>query len=92
MGRTLLAVFLLVLSVGLVLFIRDYQFTTDNTQKEMKAAPCIITVNDKQYDVSILKQDHMGGDIFECGTNMTEQFTSKHGLDYIRLEPYLISP
>lgn len=52
---------------------------------------CIILVNGKKYDVEPLRSTHRGGDIFVCGTDMTSQFKSQHGMDFQRLSKYLVS-
>lgn len=46
---------------------------------EVKDDRCIITVNDKKYDVTIFRKIHEGGDVFDCGMDNTEKFYSEHG-------------
>lgn len=52
---------------------------------------CIILLAGKKYNVEALRQSHSGGDIFDCGTDMTSKFNSEHGTDYARLSQYLVS-
>jgi hypothetical protein len=40
---------------------------------------CIITLRGSQYDITVFRTVHSGGDIFQCGTDMTAQFDSRHG-------------
>ncbi|GAB4160942.1 MAG: hypothetical protein Fur003_4380 [Candidatus Dojkabacteria bacterium] len=60
-----------------------------SSSNSTSADKCIITVNDKQYDVTNFKRVHPGGDVFDCGADMTDVYTSQHGIDYSRLVPYL---
>lgn len=53
--------------------------------------PCIITVSGQQYDVAPLQSSHSGGNIFNCGTDMTAIYQSAHGTNVSRLQPYLIA-
>jgi hypothetical protein len=39
---------------------------------------CIISVNGIQYDVTVFRTIHGGGNIFTCGTDMTQVFYSQH--------------
>jgi cytochrome b involved in lipid metabolism len=39
---------------------------------------CIITVYNQKYDVTKFKEIHEGGDIFKCGTDMTNDFRNQH--------------
>jgi hypothetical protein len=39
---------------------------------------CIVTIQGKRYDVAPLRSTHPGGDIFICGTDMTDVFFSQH--------------
>lgn len=41
-------------------------------------ARCIISVNGVQYDVTAFRNIHSGGNIFTCGTDMTQVFYSQH--------------
>ncbi len=51
---------------------------------------CIITVNMDRYDVTEFRDQHYGGNVFECGEDLTPLFNSQHGMDYSRIRPYLI--
>lgn len=52
---------------------------------------CIITIFDKEYDVSQLRYSHSGGDIYRCGTDMSEDFEGQHGTDITRLDQFKIT-
>ncbi|MCX6797531.1 MAG: hypothetical protein NTX98_03600 [Candidatus Doudnabacteria bacterium] len=39
---------------------------------------CIVVISGAKYDVTQLRQTHSGGDIFQCGTDMTQIFFSQH--------------
>lgn len=55
------------------------------------ATPCIITVFGVQYDVASLRTTHSGGDIFQCGTDMSATYQARHGTDVTRLRPYRVT-
>lgn len=40
---------------------------------------CIITLDGAKYDVTAFKNQHSGGDIFSCGSDMSTTFWNKHG-------------
>lgn len=52
---------------------------------------CIVTLFGKNYDVTALRQTHSGGDIFQCGTDMSTIYQSRHETDVSRMQPYLVS-
>ncbi|RJR27026.1 hypothetical protein C4561_04600 [candidate division WWE3 bacterium] len=52
---------------------------------------CIITLWGKRYDVTKLQSTHSGGNVFDCGTDMTSVYQSQHGTNLSRMVPYLIS-
>ncbi len=39
---------------------------------------CIITISGQRYDVTDFRSQHPGGDIFACGTDMTQTFFGQH--------------
>ena len=55
------------------------------------AGRCIITVFGQQYDVTDLQYTHSGGDVFDCGTDMTSVFQSQHGNNTRLIQRYLIN-
>lgn len=59
-------------------------------QSQGKSGQCIVTVFGKQYDVTELKDTHSGGDIFECGTDVSQVYQSQHGTKVGRIQQYLI--
>jgi hypothetical protein len=63
--------------------------TPSIAQKEIPVEErCFITLNSKLYDVTEFKTEHEGGNIFVCGTDMTEQFKDEHKNDFARAEEY----
>lgn len=42
------------------------------------AGHCIVTIKGQKYDVTDFKNTHSGGDIFVCGTDMTNTFFGQH--------------
>lgn len=63
---------------------------TYNATASDKYSNCIVTLFGKQYDVSPLRGDHPGGNIFTCGTDMTSVYQGEHGTSVSRMQPYLI--
>ncbi|MCA9375056.1 hypothetical protein KC622_01855 [Candidatus Dojkabacteria bacterium] len=53
---------------------------------------CIITIQGHQYDVTQLRRTHSGGDIFICGTDMTQTFFSMHNSQLLngQMQRYLV--
>jgi uncharacterized caspase-like protein len=51
---------------------------------------CAVTLFGKQYDVTNLRNTHSGGNIFNCGTDMTAVYQSRHGTNMSRMQQYLI--
>lgn len=39
---------------------------------------CLITIQGKRYDVTSLRSTHSGGDVFQCGADMTATFFGQH--------------
>ncbi len=63
--------------------------TPATDQKEVQIdSRCFITLNGKRYDVSSFRGQHEGGDIFACGTDMTEEFKGEHRNDFARADDY----
>lgn len=50
---------------------------------------CIVTVFSKQYDVTSLRSSHSGGNIFNCNTDMSSIYQSKHGSNISLIQAYL---
>lgn len=40
---------------------------------------CVITIEEKKYDVTLFRDVHPGGNVFKCGQDMTQAFTKQHG-------------
>jgi hypothetical protein len=54
---------------------------------------CIITIDGDMYDITSLQSSHEGGDVFECGSDMTKIFYSAHNHSLLngQLSNYKIS-
>ncbi len=44
---------------------------------------CLITISGGQYDVTEFRHIHSGGDVFQCGTDMTAAFLSRHPASFL---------
>ena len=52
---------------------------------------CIVTIDGGRYDVSQFRNLHSGGDIFQCGTDMSAIFHGQHDSSYLsRMSQYKI--
>lgn len=49
-----------------------------------KDTRCLIVIDGATYDVSAFRSMHSGGDIFQCGTDMSSVFWSQHGSSTLR--------
>ncbi|KKQ84838.1 MAG: voltage gated chloride channel domain-containing protein [Candidatus Daviesbacteria bacterium GW2011_GWB1_39_5] len=57
------------------------------TQEPAPPAPdprCIVTISGSQYDVTVYRNAHSGGNVFQCGTDMTAVFLSQHPASYLQ--------
>lgn len=54
------------------------------------ANSCIVTLFGKQYDVTTLRTTHSGGNIFNCGTDMSAVYQGRHGTNMSRMQQYLV--
>lgn len=54
-------------------------------------AGCLVTVFGNTYNVTRLRSSHPGGDIFRCGTDMTQAYQRQHGNDMGMLAPYRVA-
>ena len=53
------------------------------TQAVTTTNKCIITIDGINFDVTVYKKLHSGGDIFNCGTDMTQIFWQRHTQIYL---------
>ncbi|MBI2465185.1 cytochrome b5 domain-containing protein [Candidatus Shapirobacteria bacterium] len=52
---------------------------------------CIIAIDGVRYDVSVFRNQHSGGDIFSCGTDMSAIFHGQHPNSFLqRMAQYKI--
>jgi hypothetical protein len=66
--------------------------TQPDAQPTLQDSRCIITVNGNRYDVTNFRDQHSGGNVFVCGTDMTSIFFSQHGSGTLqKMAPYLIN-
>lgn len=56
------------------------------------SSDCIIQINSNKYNITALRKTHSGGDIFQCGTDMTQVYYSMHNDNLLRtqMSQYLI--
>ncbi|MBP9817909.1 hypothetical protein KBC75_04145 [Candidatus Shapirobacteria bacterium] len=74
--------------------------TTSNTIQPTNPPPlaqptidsrCIISIDGKRYDVTVFRIQHSGGDIFNCGSDMSAIFHGQHSNSMLqRMDQYLI--
>lgn len=43
-----------------------------------KPLGCVIQIDGISYEITSLRQTHSGGDVFQCGTDMSALFWKKH--------------
>lgn len=80
---------LVVIMVVVGVIFASFFFISRNNRSETPLEVCNVTILGVTYDVTNFREQHEGGDIFECGTDMTKQFTQQHGEDLQRLQRYL---
>jgi cytochrome b involved in lipid metabolism len=66
------------------------QANTNSTQKATTTG-CIVTIFGTTYDVTSLRGSHPGGDIFKCGTDMSNSYKSEHGTNVSMLQKYIVT-
>lgn len=64
--------------------------STNSTQKATTTG-CIVTIFGTTYDVTSLRGSHPGGDIFKCGTDMSNSYKSAHGTNVSMLQKYIVT-
>ncbi len=64
--------------------------TAPNMSPSPAASTCIITIDGQKYDVESLRNTHTGGDIFQCGTDMSATFHGQHGDNLQMIQRYLV--
>lgn len=82
------------ISIGLGVILAQNTLGTVNNPGESSssaATGCIVTVFDKQYDVTPLRKTHTGGDVFTCGTDMSAAYEANHGTKVGMIAKYLVS-
>ncbi len=55
------------------------------------ASGCIVTIDGSRYDVESLRSTHPGGDIFECGTDMSAAFHAQHGASLEMISEFIVN-
>jgi cytochrome b involved in lipid metabolism len=82
-------------AVAIIIGIVILKFIPGNANSTVSAlivdpSRCLITVSGKQYDLTQFRTMHSGGDIFVCGTDMTQVYISQHGSNMSKLSRYLV--
>ena len=76
---------------GTLLYIRMKPTpTASDTAVSPAPATCIITIDGQKYDVESLRNTHTGGDIFQCGTDMSAVFHKQHDDNLQMIQKYLV--
>lgn len=65
--------------------------SAQNGNSDTGSNACIVTLFSKQYDVTTLRDTHSGGDVFNCGTDMSSEYRNEHGTDLTRMQKYLVT-
>ncbi len=61
------------------------------TDQTVTISKCLVTIKGVLYDLEEFKKLHSGGDIFECGKDMTQTLLNQHPESYIsQLEKYRV--
>jgi hypothetical protein len=68
------------------------KITPQNVTPTSISNKCIVTLFESLYDVTSLKISHSGGDIFNCGSDMTSIYQGEHGSGLSRMSAYLYDP
>ena len=58
--------------------------TTQISNPTPSSTACIITISGVKYDVTSFQYMHSGGNVFNCGTDMTSIFYSRHYDSYLQ--------
>lgn len=65
--------------------------TTAPPPTQTTVSGCIITIDGGSYNVTSLRSSHSGGDIFNCGSDMSATFWGKHGQSiFSKMQQYRI--
>lgn len=80
-NRILIFISLMVVIVGTALF---FKFQRKNVFNKIDNHPCIITIDGSKYDFSTFRNSHEGGDVFECGSDMSQVFHNQHPDNFLR--------
>lgn len=63
-------------------------YTMSEVQAHNTDSDCWVVLFSKVYDITTLVTSHPGGNVFDCGTDMTALYESMHGTNVNRMEPY----
>lgn len=70
--------------------------TPSDTLSPVSPSPqqrCLVRVRGQIFDVTVFRRLHSGGDIFQCGTDMTSVFDAQHNdQTFSQLQKYKIQP
>jgi len=77
---SLIILALLIIAGGSVLGYQDYKYNKKDlaSQNIESREKCIIVIQEAEYDVTDFRKKHGGGDVFECGQDMTKSFQGAH--------------
>lgn len=50
-----------------------------------KPSGCVIQIDGVSYEITSLRKTHSGGDVFQCGTDMSALFWKKHDSQILKI-------
>ena len=88
----LASLILVILFFGLLVFVLINQKQSQETKQtqinvnQTAQDKCIISIDGAEYDVTSLRTNHSGGDVFVCGQDNTQIFYSEHDERFLNRE------
>jgi cytochrome b involved in lipid metabolism len=67
-----------------VLFFTPAPQTVPIPQTALSSEKCVIVIDGLHYDVTSFRNQHPGGDVFVCGTDMSTLFHSQHPQSFLK--------
>lgn len=60
------------------------------TPQLVNSSACVVTLFGQQFDVAPLMNNHQGGNIFVCNSDMTSVYQKQHGTDLSQMSQFRI--
>ena len=85
-NKSLLGIVLTITVITLVVFLRIGKTESNSSNNSTSAGgeQCIITIDGAKYDVTTYRNQHEGGDVFVCGSDMSEAFHNQHPDSFLK--------